>query len=113
MLELTEEMLMTKLHRIFLVVVTHIGGSIYLLGRELPAMPIHWWGWVVPFLLPMPIYFFLSKLEIPKEPVSLQQYLPETRFFVWDFKLATVFIIVYFMLLLLIWFVVKPFLYES
>ncbi len=104
---------MTKSQKTILVVLVHIGSSIFLLGRELPEIPIHWWGWLVPFALPTPIYFFLSKLEIPKEPPAIQTYHPVTRALVWDFRMTQILVIVYFLFLFVIWVFVKPFLYEQ
>ena len=97
--------------RISLIVAVHIIGGISLLAIELPETPIRWWGWIIPFLLPIPIYFVLSKFEAPQEPKCIQEYSPSRRVLSWNFKLAKALTLFYFACLYIVWLGIKPLLY--
>ena len=104
---------MTNSIKILLLSAMQVATGIFLLVREYPETPIYWWGWVIPFLLPIPVYLLLSKIEVPKRPVSLERHSSEIQFMFWDFRFTVVLAMVYFLLVFCLWIFLKSWLYES
>jgi hypothetical protein len=106
---------MTTSIKILLVAAACLCTGAYLLFRELPATPLHWWGWLVPFLLPMPLYFLLSKIELPKGPTPVleKSFSEKNASLWWDSRLAFIMVGMYFFLLLIVWLGLKSYLYGA